>query len=347
MFTKTQLMIKNAISQNYFPCVAIAIGCKSNSLLRFYEGHISSEKSSPLCCEQTLFDIASITKVFTTLSALCMIEEGAISLDDSVQDFFSVPDSFNSIKLRHLLTHTSGISGHFLLEDYPCLDTVQAICSYPLAYEIGTQTQYSCMGFILLGKILEKANNMPLDHIITKYVTTPLSLHRTGFLPTGICAPTEKIANEVGYFNNLVHDENARYLKGISGNAGIFSNLTDMEIVAQMLASGGMHKGKRYLCERTFALATQNYTQGKSEHRGIGFKLSGADSNFFGDILSHNAFGHTGFTGTSLAIEPESGLYITMLTNRVHPTRSNTAIIRFRRLLHNCIATEFHQASEE
>ena len=139
-----------------------------------------------------------------------------------------------------------------------------------------------------------------------------------------------------------MHDENARFLKGNSGNAGVFSTLRDMERFVGMLANGGRTKGGVFLSENIFKKATRNYTPTLCENRGIGFKLQGGINDFIGPEFGTKAFGHTGFTGTSFAVDPDTGLYVVLLSNRVHPTRENNLFSKIRLEVHRCAKTAWH-----
>lgn len=130
-----------------------------------------------------------------------------------------------------------------------------------------------------------------------------------------------------------MHDENARFLGGVSANAGVFSDIRDCARYASMLACGG----KGYLAPATLRAAIRNYTPGHDAHRGLGFHVAGLPGEFFGDLFPAPSFGHTGFTGTSLVVDPESGVFAVLLSNRVHPSRENARHLRFRRRFHNAV----------
>jgi CubicO group peptidase (beta-lactamase class C family) len=159
----------------------------------------------------------------------------------------------------------------------------------------------------------------------------------TGYHPTGDCAPTEQDPQTGKLLQGIVHDENARFLKGISANAGVFSDINDMITFAKMLSLNG----NGYLSPAMLETALRNRTpNSKGEYRGLGFNLAGSPKNFLGDLMSPLAYGHTGFTGTSLALDPATGLWMVLLTNRVCPTRNNLKLIRIRALAHNAAAAE-------
>ena len=236
------------------------------------------------------------------------------------------------------------IPDHFFISDSTDdpQDAAKVILNHPLQQAPGGDPIYTCMGYILLGKILEQIGGMPLDQLAQKYVFDPLGMAHTGYHPTGDIAPTETDPETGKLLCGVVHDENARFLKGISANAGVFSNLEDMILFVQMLSREGRQPdGSHYLSPATMKAALQNRTpNSKGEFRGLGFNLARSPFNFLGDLLSPRAYGHTGFTGTSIALDPDTGLWMVLLTNRVCPTRANVKMIRIRSLAHNAAAAE-------
>jgi CubicO group peptidase (beta-lactamase class C family) len=298
------------------------------------------------CTESTLFDMASVSKILgPTMIAFRFLEEGLLRLYDTVGLFFpDAPEDKKGITILQLMTHTGGFEDSFLLSDFASdpADALRVILEHPLIQAPGGDPIYSCMGYILLGKILEQAGGMPLDQLAQKYVFTPMGMDRTGYHPIGDIAPTELDPETGKLIQGVVHDENARFLKGISANAGVFSDLNDMIRFTQMLSLGGkLPCGGRYLSPAMMQAAIRNRTpNSRGEFRGLGFNLAGSPSNFLGDLMSPRTFGHTGFTGTSFAVDPETGLWVVLLTNRVCPTRANTKLVRLRSLIHNAAAAE-------
>lgn len=344
MFEKTVQLMEQGLAEGVFPSAALAVGVRDKLLLSRCWGNTSLFAPAEPITPDTLYDMASLSKLIgTTMAAFSLIESGSLCLANTVGEFFEAPEDKRYITIRHLMTHTSGISAHFLLEKYASgpADAARAILEHPLAYPTGSGTVYSCMGYILLGKILEKISGLPLNRLVEKTVFEPLGMRATTYSPAGSVACTERDPQTGKILQGVVHDENARFLHGISGNAGIFSTLNDMVKFASMLACGGKTETGVYLSTPMLQAATRNYTPGMEENRGLGFKLNGGGAPFMGDLLGPKAFGHTGFTGTSLAVDPETGLFVVLLTNRVHPTRENTKLIRFRNLVHNCIAAEW------
>jgi len=336
-FHQVQSLIQQGLHQGAYPCAALAVGIGRTTYLEQYCG---------TCNAHTLFDMASVTKILsTTMIAFRFLEEGKLRLYDTVGTFFpEAPEEKTEITILQLMTHTGGFPAHFYLSD-DTSDPAQAagaILQHPLAQAPGGDPIYSCMGYILLGKILEKIGGAPLDVLAQRDVFDPLAMAHTGYRPTGDIAPTENDPATGIPLRGIVHDENARFLGGISANAGLFSNLNDMIRFVQMLSlDGRLPDGTHYLSPATLQVALMNRTpNSKGEFRGLGFNLAGSPRNFLGDLMGHRSYGHTGFTGTSIALDPDTGLWVVLLTNRVCPTRANTQLVRMRSLIHNTAAAE-------
>ncbi len=335
-FAKTAALVALGLEQGAYPSACLSVGVGSRVLCRRVFGDATLH---------TLYDMASVSKILgATMIALRWLEEGKLRLYDRVGAFLDAPADKADITVLQLMTHTSGIPDHFLLQEECAApeEAVQAILRHPLAQAPGGAPIYSCMGYILLGKLLEIIGGEPLDKLARAWVFEPLGMARTTYHPTGDVAPTEWDPETQALLRGVVHDENARFLGGISANAGIFSDLTDMTRFAQMLACGGrLPDGSAYLSPATLRAALVNRTPGPDrEFRGLGFNLAGSPANFLGDLMSPRAYGHTGFTGTSFAVDPETGLFVVLLTNRVCPTRDNLRLIRLRSLIHNAAAAE-------
>ena len=343
-FERVHQLVLQGLEQSAYPSAVLAVGMGD----RIYRQQAYGD-----CTENTLFDMASVSKILgPTMIAFRFLEEGLIRLYDTVEVFFpDAPEDKKDITLLQLLTHTSGIPDHFLLSDLTDdpAEAAKVILNHPLAQAPGGDPIYSCMGYILLGKILEQVGGAPLDILAEQYVFGPLGMKHTGYHPQGDVAPTELDPETGKLIRGVVHDENARFLKGISANAGVFSDVNDMSIFARMLVCGGKTQaGEPYLSPATLSRALTNHTPGSTgEFRGLGFNLARSPRNFLGDLMSSRAYGHTGFTGTSLAVDPETGLWIVLLTNRVCPTRANIKTIRLRSLIHNAAAAEASRLAAE
>lgn len=336
-FEQVHQLIQQGLEQGAYPAAAVAVGIGDQTFLKRTYGS---------CRDTTLFDMASVSKILSaTMIAFRFLEDGLLRLYDTVGYFFpDAPADKKNITILQLMTHTGGFTPHFYLSEYASdpADAVRAILDYPLAQAPGSDPSYSCMGYILLGRILEQIGGMPLDQLAEKYVFAPLGMAHTTYRPTGDIAPTEADPATGKPLCGIVHDENARFLNGISANAGVFSDLNDMIVFTKMLACGGRREdGSFYLSPAMLERAVTNHTpNSKGEFRGLGFNLARSPKNFLGDLMSCRTFGHTGFTGTSIAVDPETGLWVVLITNRVCPTRANTTLVRLRSLVHNAAAAE-------
>jgi len=343
-FEQVHRLVRQGLEQGAYPSAALAIGIGEQVYLKQTYGN---------CTESTLFDMASLSKILSaTMIAFHFLEDGLLRLYDTVGFFFpEAPEDKKPITVLQLLTHTGGFAPHFYLSDFvenPS-DAAKAILEHPLERAPGTAPAYSCMGYILLGKILEKIGGAPLDQLASAYVFDPIGMKHTGYHPSGDIAPTERSRTTGELYHGVVHDENARFLRGISANAGVFSDLNDTIRFTQMLSLGGrLPDGTQYLSPAMLQAALVNRTpDSKGEFRGLGFNLSRSPGNFLGDLMSPRAYGHTGFTGTSIALDPDTGLWVVLLTNRVCPTRENTQLIRMRSLIHNAAAAEASRLTAE
>lgn len=365
MFENAKEILKEGIDKCAYPSAAFAIGCRDEIYLNDVLGYrqVFPEKIS--ADTDTLYDMASLTKLIcTTMVALRLIEDGKLLLTDTLKDFFNTenaPQGRADVTVKHLMMHTSGITPHIALwrhelfsgEDYRGGVIVDSARDKEKIYKIiiesepfckvGEQVYYSCMGYILLCGIIEKITGESLDKLCRKYVFKTLDMHSTCFNPTvDNVATTEYSSLRGKYIKGEVHDENAHFQGGVSGNAGVFSNLHDMSNFAKMLACRGIFNGEHYISERMFDIAIKNYTHGMNESRGLGFQLKPEFSSFHGgDLLSDGSYGHTGFTGTSLFVDRECGLWILLMTNTVHFGRDKTQFFRYRRRFYNSVVSEY------
>ena len=332
-------LLLDGLNKGCFPSAVAAVGCGSSILAADAVGRISLPDGAAANFE-TRYDMASCTKIMgATMLALMGLEKGLLTLDDTIGRYFAAPDATKNITVRQLMTHTSGIAPHIMLSDCTSdpSEALNVILHAPLAGEAGIP-RYSCMGYIVLGKMLEKIYGAPMDVLAKQYVFEPLEMTNTSYCPTGTnFAATETNPDTGKLLQGVVHDENARFLGGVSANAGIFSDIRDCTKFARMLAC----HGEPLLTRATMEKAIFNYTPGFDVHRGLGFHLGGTECNYTGDLMPTCSFGHTGFTGTSMAVDPTTGFFAVLLTNRVHPTRENVSQLRFRRLFHNAMYAAF------
>jgi len=358
-FIDASSLIEKAVEDGDICGAALAIGCKNQVYIKKCFGHVSIEENAEEVNENTAFDMASMSKILgPTMIALKLLDSGRIGLSDTLEDCLeagylnlaSIPEDKKNITIKNLMTHTSGIAAYYRLWDFINSpdEAVDFILKQPLVYETGKGQQYTCMGYITLAKILEGFFKKPLDQIAKEQVFDVLQMNDTSYhrLLKGYKALYDISPNtmytEKDPFNDIwlagtVHDENARFLNGVSGNAGVFSTLNDVIKYATMLSNRGMLGEERFLSENIFCQAIKNYTKGFNQNRGLGFHLAGDDC-YSGDMFDRNGFGHTGFTGTSILVSPTTGLYAILLTNRVHPTRDNDKLFPIRHRFHDILS---------
>lgn len=356
-FDTCSALLRESIDKKIIPSAAYAIGEGRQTLCTEVLGDRALFPEPQPADTDTLYDLASLSKlVSTTMVALRLVEEGRLLLSDPLATFFSseelagCPEGREGVTVFHLMTHTSGITPHLPL--WTRLDTPEpsavahTILSSAAVCAPGEQVYYSCMGYILLQILIERLTGRRLDRLAEELVFRPLGMTRTGYCPTSENVVTTEFSSlHQEYIKGHVHDENAHFLGGVSGNAGVFSPLGDMTRFAVMCATRGElpeAPGKRFLSEAAFSSAVRDYTPGLAESRGLGFQLKpplpGLSSA--GDLMSVGSYGHTGFTGTSLWVDAESGRWAVLLTNAVHLGRDKTAFFRVRRLFHNAVMGE-------
>ncbi|KGN30301.1 beta-lactamase [Knoellia sinensis KCTC 19936] len=276
----------------------------------------------------TIFDLASVSKLFTSIAVVQLIEEGRVQLEAAVADYLPEFASAgkSGVTIRHLLTHTSGFTAWLpLYSRYPDKESrIAAVMNQPLTNQEGTVYRYSDLNLIALGVLVERLRGQSLDEVVSSRLTEPLGMIDTGYNPAARerTAATEYQAVPArGMVRGEVHDENAWSLDGVAGHAGVFSTADDLAVLAQALLNGGTYRGARVLDRKSVALLITNFTEDfPGDDHGLGFELN---QTWYMDALSGpRTAGHTGYTGTSLVIDFQSRSFATLLTNRVHPSRS-------------------------
>lgn len=350
--TITQLLEAH-VADGTFPGAAVAVVGDAGPT---YEGAVGNAQTVPVTrdlTEDTVFDLASMTKaVATTTAILQLVDRDELGLRDSIGEFYpEIPDGDDKceITVENLLTHTSGLPAWLPLwqeVDRPDQAVEHVLRNVPLDYEPGTDTGYSDLGFVLLGDLVERVTGTPLDEYAAENVFEPLGMETTAFnpaenLPSDLeYAATEDSAYHGGVVVGEVHDENASFLGGVSGHAGLFSTIEDLSTFATAILDDGKANGERILSKRAVNTMTRPRFPNLGADRGLGWNLSelfGETEN--GAPFDRNAFGHTGFTGTSIWFSPRLDVSVIALTNRVHPTRDNYQISEFRPELHNLVAS--------
>lgn len=324
-----------------FSGAAWSVGNVDGPVSRGVVGTLSWD--GPPVDEDTLWDLASLTKPIVGLAVMALLEQGRLALSDSVDTH--LPDyagtEVGSVTLWHLLTHTGGVPGHQpLWRTHPDRTSMlRALRELPLQSPPGTRVAYTSPGFMVLGLVAEAAADLPLDELVRETITGPVGMPDTGFNPPPErqkrAAATERCPWRGRVVQGTVHDENAHVFGGVAGHAGLFSSLRDMERLALALVRGGRTETGRFLQAHTLDVMARPATDHLNERRSLGWQGADPVAAAPGDLLTARAYGHTGFTGTSVWVDPELDFYAVLLTNRVHPTRDSQLITTVRARFHN------------
>ena len=341
-------IVQAGIKNGAAPGVALAVGRYGRLIhLRGY-GRIDTATNSAKVTDSTMFDMASLTKVVaTTTAAMILEDEGRLNLDAPVASYLpELNDSAKAkITVRMILTHSAGFEAFAPLwkDTKGRAEYLAKINARPLAYTPGDSVIYSDWDFVLAGLVVEHITGMPLDQFLATRVWQPLHLTDMRFNPlasepipadsacTVAFRPDNPLLARIAvteidtvyrhtHVHGIVHDENACALGGVAGHAGLFASVRDVAAFSQMLLNGGQYAGVRLIQPTTVA----RWTARQSPHssRAIGWDTPEGRSSA-GHFFSTRSFGHTGFTGTSIWIDPERGVFVVLLTNRVDPTRAN------------------------
>jgi CubicO group peptidase (beta-lactamase class C family) len=325
---KIDKVIARAIKAGGFPGASVVIGRRGASVLERGFGSLTWSNKTPVVASRTMYDLASLTKVVATTTAIMILfDEGKVRLEDPVSKY--LPDfsggAKDDITVQQLLEHRSGLpAGRELWRSALSPDEARrAVIEAPLECNPGRCFIYSDLGPDILGFVIETVSGQRLDAYLQQRLFEPLGMTDTHFRPHWTLrdriAPTE-LTPPRGYpLRGEVHDENAFVMGGVAGHAGLFSTATDLAIFAQMMLNGGEINGVRIVSDSTVALFTEN-TESRGS-RALGWDTCDHDGSC-GKYLSKRAYGHTGFTGTSLWIDPDRDLFVILLTNRVHAARA-------------------------
>lgn len=305
----------------------------------------------------TIYDLASVSKVISTTTAIMLLlEAGKIRLYDAVS-LYLPRFRHSDIVIWDLLTHTSGLPAdvHRANKIKSKEELLEQIYGCDLVYPKNTKIVYSDIGFMLLGFIIEEVSKMSLNVFAKQNIFDKLEMFDTGYCPQKKlrCAPTELRNDEIyhGYLQGDVHDEKAYILGGVAGHAGVFSTAKDLSHFIKMILNDGIYNGKQFLSKPTIDLLYTKQVEVKNgmsldvDSRGLGWIVKGNYSSA-GDLASPNTILHTGYTGTNIFIDRTNKVGFALLSNRVHPTRENVKIIPFRAKVGNYVISHFYQGAE-
>jgi CubicO group peptidase (beta-lactamase class C family) len=340
----TSAVLERALADSAFPGAFAIVGTGDRVLARIGVGRIDWDAAAPRPDEHTLWDLASLTKVVGMTSAMMkLVGEGRIALDDPARRW--LPElsgaGVERVTIRHLLTHTSGLPAwRPLYKEATSPESALAIVyATPLDTLPGARYVYSDLGAIVLGRIVERVSGKPLDRYLAEEVFEPVGMDETMYNPPASLrariAPTEYDPWRQVKVHGIVHDENAFALGGVSGHAGLFSSGHDLARLAQALLRI-WHGGSGFVPTATLRAFTTVQDSAVSR-RALGWETP-TGQNSAGTRMSPSAFGHTGFTGTSIWIDPARDLFVVLLTNRVNPTRENRRIGAVRTALADAVA---------
>ena len=288
-------------------------------------GQRALEPNEEPMTEDTIFDAASLTKVLATTPAILLLaERGALNLEAPVQKYLPEfrRDGKDDITLRHLLTHTSGLRSGLGRKVEGQRSAIAYACQEKVTNAPGTSFTYSDINFILLGEVVERVSGEPLDEFVAKEIYRPLKMKDTRYRPwardSARIAPTQRDGTN-GILRGEVHDPTARGMGGVAGHAGLFTTAADLSRYARMMLNGGELDGVRLFRPQTVSAMTSVQSPATvAAKRGFGWDIDTGYSRR-GEIFSPGSYGHTGFTGTALWIDPYSKTFWILLSNRVHP----------------------------
>ncbi len=337
-------VINEEISNKKLPGAVVLVARKGRVVCRKSYGARALEPSREAMTPDTIFDLASLTKVVATAtSIMILLERGKLRLSDPVS--LHIPElkgeGRDRITIEQLLTHVSGYAPDFdLRERWTGYDeAIKRLIKEPLRNPPGNRFTYSDIGFITLGEVVARVGGMPLDQFAQKNIFEPLRMTNTGFRPSvtlkSRIAPTERRRGQLSYLGDTaanagaegevwlrgeVHDPTSYRMNGVAGHAGLFSTADDLAIYCQMILNGGTFGGVRVLAPLTVAEMTRpRLISNGGGTRGLGWDINSTFSSNRGDLFPLGSFGHTGFTGTSIWIDPASEMFVVFLSNRVHP----------------------------
>ena len=337
-------MLHAAIARRAFPSAATAVVHQGKLIAWKGLGHFTYEPGSPPVSAETIYDLASVTKVIATTTA-CMIlhDRGQFEperpLVELLPDFAAADARRSQVTLRMLLAHSSGLPAYIKLFQtaHDRAELLHQALQVPLTAEPGSRAEYSDIGFILLGEALEKLIHEPLNRFCAREIFAPLKLGQTTFNPPqdwkASIPPTE---NDLSFRHRLiqgeVNDENASVMGGVAGHAGCFSSVLDVSIFAQCLLQGGTPLVGRSTLE--IFTRREDFPPGTS--RTLGWDTPSQPSQS-GKYFSSRSYGHLGYTGSSLWIDPDRQLAVTLLTNRTWPDRGSQSIKEVRPAFHDAV----------
>lgn len=345
-FTNIAQLMQQAIADSVFPGAAMAIGTDKEIIYSNGFGHFTYDMQSPEVTTNSIFDLASVSKVVgTTSAAMILVDQNKMSLDDKVIKYLP---SFNNkgkknITIRNLLLHNSGLAPfkRYYDEFTNADEVINDIMNLSLVNPPGKKYVYSDLGMITLQKVIEKISSKSLDVFLEENLFTKLNMNQTMYSPSNEiksnCVPTELDDFwRMRLLQGEVHDERAYMLNGVAGHAGLFSTVEDLSKFAMLMLNNGEYEGNQIISNEIVDEWTTKQTE--QSDRALGWDTKSIEGySSAGKYFSKDSFGHTGFTGTSIWVDKNNKLFVILLSNRVHPTRANKKISNFRPIIHDAV----------
>ena len=345
-------VLVEAVRSSFFPGGVAVVGRGGKLVSEWALGHLDYGDESPPASVDTIYDVASLTKVVVTATlAMILCEGGKLRLDARVRECLPefAGDEKEGATVADLLSHSSGILWwkdfyRSVQEDWSIAEVkkwyVKEICLLPLDYPTRTKSVYSDLGTILLGEILERAAGRPLDEMARDEVFEPLGMGHTWFKPPPSLkdriAPTGRSSWRDRFLVGEVHDDNAFAMGGVAPHAGLFSTGRDLAAFAQTMLNGGVLEDRRVVERSTVELFTRRVDRIPASSRALGWDTPSRESTA-GRYFSSSSYGHLGFTGTSVWIDPIRDLFVVLLTNRMSPSLDQETINDVRASFHDAV----------
>jgi CubicO group peptidase (beta-lactamase class C family) len=326
------ILLERAISSHLIAGGVVVIGNRNGILFSKAKGRLNDNPDAPPLNEFTIFDLASLTKVIATAPAIMkLMDEERISLLDPLSRWFPELKGSNgkNITVLNLLTHTSGLTDIELRRGQSMKAVIRKAAGEKIRSRPGSRFNYADINFILLGELVHRVSGKSLDTYCHDELFAPLGANETRFLPPH--SISDSIAPTLGYSRGIVQDTTARRLGGVAGHAGLFSSARDLALFARMILGGGSIDGRQILTERVVAQMTAPYFSNRGAVvRCLGWDMDSRFSAPKGSFFSETSFGHTGYSGSSIWIDPEQDLFVILLTNRIN-YRNTHVFNQFRR----------------
>lgn len=336
-FSSLDSVINSSISLKIFPGASIAVGSKESVIYKKAYGHYTYDKSSNVVTTESMFDMASVTKAFSTnFCVMKLVDENKIDINKKVSEYIPAfaQNGKENVRVIDLLIHESGLQAYYTPKEGQSRQSIiDSIMALPLSYKTGSDMIYSCLNFVTTMLVVEAASGERMYKYYKDNFTDPLEMKSTMYVPSHDCV--DQCVTTFTHLKGIVHDPLARGLEGLSGNAGLFSSVEDLSKLCILLLNKGVYNGKRYLKAETIEHFTKQYSERTT--RAIGFDTRSEDGTASsGKLFSSGSYGHLGYTGTSIWIDPVKEIFVVFLTNRVYPDDSSS-IRKVRPIVHDTV----------